>query len=85
MISGFTYHLVVCLQINLEAPLLQGGRGLWEMNTKPLEDTTTRSRFQQKRTRKENNRTWLRGGRSMSDGKAVSFSSKKGLQGLEKI
>ena len=51
MVAGFTYHLAVCLQINLEAPLLQGGRGMWKMNTKLLEDTTTRNRFQQEWTR----------------------------------
>jgi hypothetical protein len=35
--------------------------------------------------RKENTRTWLRGGRNISSGKSVSISSEKRLRGLEKI
>jgi len=42
-------HLAVCIRIKLEASLLQS-RGLWNINTKRLEDTTIRNRFQQVRT-----------------------------------
>ena len=51
VVTASTYHLAVCLRIKLEAPLLQGGRGLWKMNTELLEDTTIRSRFQHEWTR----------------------------------
>jgi hypothetical protein len=51
MVATFTYHLAVCQRIKLEAPLLQGGRGLWKMNTELLEDKTIRSRFQREWTR----------------------------------
>lgn len=46
MIAAFIDHLAVCLRVNLEAPLLQRGRGQWQMKTKLVEDTTMRSRFQ---------------------------------------
>ena len=85
--ASFTDQLAVCLRIKLEVPLLQGGRGLWKMNTKLLEDTdAVFSRSGQSGDyRNENTRTGLRGGRNMSNGKSFSFSSKKGLRGLEKI
>ena len=34
--------------------------------------------------KEQSTRSWLRGGRSMTNGKSVSFSSKKGLRGPEK-
>lgn len=51
MFAAFTDHLAVCLRIKLEVPLLQRGRGLWNMNTKLLGETTYRNRFQQERIR----------------------------------
>jgi len=51
VISAFTDPLALCLQIKLEAALLQRGRGLWKMNTNVFEDATSRSRIQQEWTR----------------------------------
>ena len=38
MVAEFRDHLVVCRRIKLEAPLLRGGRSMWKMNMKLLED-----------------------------------------------
>jgi alpha-galactosidase len=51
VVVALTDHLAVSLRIKLETSLLQRGRGLWKKNTKPLEYTITRSRFQQEWTR----------------------------------
>ena len=63
--AAFTDHLAVCLRVNLEAPLLQRGQGLWKMNAKLLEDTTMRCCFQEEwiglRLQEKSTRTWLRG------------------------
>ena len=53
MVSAFTDHLAVFLRINLEASLLQRGRGLCKMNTKVLRNTTNSSRFVQDLTRRK--------------------------------
>jgi hypothetical protein len=86
--TALSDHLALCQRVNLEASLLRG-RGLRKLNTEPLEIQLSETMFigsgQVEDCWKENTRTWLHGGRSVSDGKSASFSSKKGLRGLEKI
>jgi hypothetical protein len=51
VVVTFTNYLEVCLRIKLEARLLQRGQGLWKMDTKMLDDKTSRNRFEQEWTR----------------------------------
>jgi hypothetical protein len=69
--------------------MLQQAWGLWKMYTKMLKlqlaDAVLSRIGEGGDCRKKNNRTWLRCGRNMSDGKSLSFAFKKGLRGLEKM
>jgi hypothetical protein len=48
--TAFTDHLAICQPVNLEARLLQRGRGLRKMNMELLEDSNISSRDQQEWT-----------------------------------